>query len=251
MEIVRNKWGHIICSHGRIKNTCKGCGGISICSHNKRKSQCKDCDGISICSHNKSKSICKDCGGSSICSHGKQKSQCKDCGGISICSHGKRKHTCKICHPNSGAFCKSCRLFLVKKSNDYLCNYCNPTTKLREKTREMKLKHFLEEQYPVIHNKTVLISGSCYNNYPDFMIQLQDKLIIIECDENAHKSYPIDCENIRMNNLQFSLKSNIIWIRFNPDKRKINIKTKYTILKSYIDYYTNSEITNEVTYLFY
>jgi len=287
MEIVRDKWGHIICSHGRIKNRCKDCGGSSICSHNKRKAYCKDCGGsafcshgkfksvcrdcspISFCSHGKFKSICKDCspnsfcshnkikkqckecGGSQICSHGKQKSQCRDCGGSSICSHSKQYANCRICSPNSNAFCKSCRLFFVKKSTNYLCNYCNPTTKLREKTKEIKLKNFLEHHYPILHNKSVKISDSCYNNFPDFMIQLKDKLIIIECDENAHKSYPVDCENIRMNNLQFSLKSNVIWIRFNPDKRSVSIKTKYTILKSYIDYYTNSEILNELIYLFY
>ena len=215
MELVRDKWGHIICSHGKHKKQCK------------------------------------ECGGSQICSHGIQKGTCKECGGSAFCSHGRIKNTCKICSPNSNAFCRSCKLFLVKKSTNYLCNYCNPTTKLREKTKEMKLKTFLEEHYPILHNKAVQISGSCYNNFPDFMIQLKDKLIIIECDENAHKSYPIDCENIRMNNLQFSLKSNVIWIRFNPDKRKININTKYTILKSYIDYYIKSDILNELVYLFY
>lgn len=63
------------------------------------------------------------------------------------------------------------------------------------------------------------------------MIHCKDKTIIIECNENAHKSYPIDCEIVHMNNLQFSLKSNVIWIRFNPDKIKIPAQTKYKILK--------------------
>jgi hypothetical protein len=54
-----------------------------------------------------------------------------------------------------------------------------------------------------------------------------------------------------MNNIQFSLKSNVIWVRFNPDKIKIPIKSKYTILKSYIDYYMNVEVLNEIVYLFY
>jgi len=249
--ILRDKWSHEICSHGKRKSSCKDCGGSSICSHNIQKTRCKECGGSSICSHGKRKDICKYCNGSAYCSHGKFKSQCKECVGSQICSHNKRKNTCKICSPNSNAFCKSCKLFIVKKSNDYLCNYCNPTTKLREKTKEMKLKGFLEEHYPILHNKAIQISGSCYNNFPDFMIYLQDKIIIIECDENAHRSYPIDCEIIRMNNLQFSLKSNVIWIRFNPDKVKVPIKTKYTILKSYLDYYMNSDILNEIVYLFY
>ena len=147
--------------------------------------------------------------------------------------------------------CHSCKLFQTHSKTNYLCSYCNPTTRLREKTKEMGLKSFLENYYNVIHNQSVKIEGSCYNNFPDFMIHLPDKTIIIECDENAHKSYPNDCEIIRMNNIQFSLKSNVIWIRYNPDKKGIPQKTKQTILRSYIDYYTNSSVTNEIAYLFY
>jgi hypothetical protein len=121
--------------------------------------------------------------GHEICSHNKHKRTCKEYDGSGICSHNKHKRTCRICSPNSNAFCKSCKLFQITKSNNYLCNYCNPTTNLREKTKEMKLKSFLEEHYTVIHNVSVKISGSCYNNFPDFMIFLQDKIIIIECDE--------------------------------------------------------------------
>lgn len=47
-----------------------------------------------------------------------------------------------------------------------------------------------------------------------------------------------------------------IFIRFNPDnkqfKKKVDIKHKNKVLKSYIDYYMNKNITeNIVEYLFY
>ena len=35
--------GYWCCKHGRIKYTCKECGGHGICEHGKRKSRCKEC----------------------------------------------------------------------------------------------------------------------------------------------------------------------------------------------------------------
>jgi hypothetical protein len=100
------------CPHGKRKNRCKDCGGVSICLHMREKSTCRDCKGSSFCTHGRIKTQCKDCGGSSFCPHGKRKdhcvectgcphgkrkSQCKDCGGSSFCSHGRDKSTCKEC----------------------------------------------------------------------------------------------------------------------------------------------------------
>jgi len=45
-----------------------------------------------------------------------------------------------------------------------------------------------------------------------------------------------------------------VFIRFNPDKKKIKMKIKEKVLKSYIDYYVgkeNCERSFEVCYLFY
>jgi len=60
------------------------------------------------------------------------------------------------------------------------------------------------------------------------------------------------CEKIRENNICYSLGLPCIFIRFNPDKKNIKINIKYKILKSYIEYYKNSNMcNNEVCYLFY
>ena len=43
-----------------------------------------------------------------------------------------------------------------------------------------------------------------------------------------------------------------VFIRYNPDDKKINEKSKLIILKSYIDYYQNLEYSNNVVeFLFY
>ena len=87
------------CEHGRIKSTCKECGGASICEHGRIQSTCKECGGSQICEHGRRKAQCKECGGGSICEHGREKSKCKECGGGSICEHNRMKSTCKDCDP--------------------------------------------------------------------------------------------------------------------------------------------------------
>ena len=244
----------IKCEHGKIKATCKDCGGSAICIHGKRKERCKECIGSGICIHGKQKARCKNCHGSQICSHGKQKAQCKECGGSQICSHGKRKERCKNCSPNSNNFCHGCRLYQVNKKTNYLCSYCSPITNKRLKTKEMKVKKFLEKYYNITYNKNCRLNDTCNIYYPDFLIECNSYFIVIECDEYAHNSYDYSCERIRENNITYNLGLPCVFIRYNPDKKGVPSKTKEIILKSTIDYYKNlnpSDIFNFTDYLFY
>lgn len=245
--------GSAFCQHQIEKTKCKDCGGSSICEHNRQRQICKECNGVSICEHKRIKSQCKECNGSGICEHNNYKSLCKKCNGTSICKHYKQTYYCIECSPNSKAFCTSCKLFMVKKKNNYLCSYCNPDKPIRQKTKELKVKTFLEEQgYKFIHNRKCNLDNSCQTYFPDFLIDKGTFFLIIECDEDAHSSYPIDCEKIRENNICFALGLPCVFIRFNPDKKGIKMKTKQKVLKSYIDYYFGKEKSdNEVCYLFY
>jgi hypothetical protein len=159
------------------------------------------------------------------------------------------KSTCIICCPDSKKLCKCCKLFQVR-DEPYLCSYCNNDNKYT-KTKEIQLKLFLEaNKYTFQYNKYCKYLNSKY--YIDFLIDCNDFFVIIECDENGHRSYDIECERQRESNIQTSLQKNCIFIRFNPDKKGIKIDIKEKILKSYIDYYTSkSYYNNEVVYLFY
>jgi hypothetical protein len=245
--------GSVFCEHNKQKSRCKKCGGSQICEHDKRKETCKECDGSGICEHGKIKIQCRACEGSQICQHDKVKSICKECDGSQICEHDKQKYQCIICTPDSKAFCKSCRLFLVKKKTNYLCSYCNPEKSKRQKTKEICLKTFLEENnYKFIYNKKCNLDNSCQTYYPDFLIDCNTFFLIIECDENAHNSYNTECEKIRENNICYALGLPCVFIRYNPDKKGIKMKIKEKILKSYIDFYISKEkCNNEVQYLFY
>ena len=246
--------GSGICIHGKRKATCIECGGTSICPHGKLKARCKECHGSQICSHGKIKAQCIECGGTSICPHKKQKRYCKECGGSGICPHGKFKAQCKICSPNSNQFCHSCRLYLISKRTNYLCSYCSPTTNKRLKTKEMRLKNYLEKHYSVIYNKNCRLNDTCNIYYPDFLIECNSYFIVIECDEYAHNSYDYSCERIRENNITYNLGLPCVFVRYNPDKKGVPLKTKEIILRSTIDYYKNlnpSDIFNFTHYLFY
>ena len=89
--------------------------------------------------------------------------------------------------------CRSCKLFQTKSKSKYLCSYCNPVSSNREKTKENKLKTFLELYYTVTHNKKVNQDTTCQTYYPDFIIDAKTFFIVVECDEYAHKTYPKDC----------------------------------------------------------
>ena len=84
-----------VCIHGKVKGTCKDCGGTRICIHGRQKAQCRDCKkagvpgaGSQICEHDKRKSVCKICRGSQICVHGNRKGMCTLCNAARGVRHG-------------------------------------------------------------------------------------------------------------------------------------------------------------------
>ena len=75
-----------------------------------------------------------------------------------------------------------------------------------------------------IHNKS-LWTGDCdcsHRRRIDFRKLLNGTLVCIEVDENQHSSYTD--EEIRYNDIMMVHGGNIIFIRFNPDRYKINGK---------------------------
>ena len=226
--------GSAICSHGKQKPSCKECGGSTFCEHGRQKSRCKECGGSSICSHGRQKSSCKECGGSTFCEHGKQKSRCKECGGSSICEHGRQKSNCKSCGGSN--LCKStfCETHKNKKYKGY-CTLCyihlfpDEPISTNYKTKEYAVLEFIRNTYPEhtwVSDKT--IDGGCSKKRPDIFLELLTHSIIIEIDENQHKTYD-NCELKRINLLFEDLGDrHIVFIRFNPDDYLDKNNKKFT-----------------------
>lgn len=86
------------------------------------------------------------------------------------------------------------------------------------KTREMKLKEYLSQQYPdktITHDKHV----ECHRYRPDFVFDMGSHTIVIEIDENQHRSYDTSCDNKRLMSIFQGLGSRpMVMVRFNPDR---------------------------------
>jgi hypothetical protein len=81
---------------------------------------------------------------------------------------------------------------------------------------------------PFLHNTTQPIS-ECSNKRPDIFFDLIKHVVIVEIDENQHKSYEELCDCSRINEIVNSIGGkSVIFIRYNPDTIRHNNK-KITI----------------------
>jgi hypothetical protein len=148
------------------------------------------------------------------------------------------------------------------------------------KTKEREVIQFIKTSFPnynFIYDK--IIANGISKRRPDILLNLDDKAIIIEIDENSHKKYDCICENKRLMEISRDLNFKpIIFIRFNPDKYldknnnnipscfsicketglvKINIKKNWNErlknLKNQLDYWVNNNTnkTIEIIELYY
>ena len=119
--------------------------------------------------------------------------------------------------------CASCGLFIVPRA-PHLCSYCNPSK--CQKTREMKIKALLESTTDLnnpIHDKPV--GGDCGKYRPDFRYDAPTHSVVVEVDEDQHRSYDSECERIRMINIVQAVGMRCVFVRYNPDAFKIDGKT--------------------------
>jgi len=67
------------------------------------------------------------------------------------------------------------------------------------------------------------IQDGCSRKRPDLFLDLGYQVIIVEIDENQHKSYDCSCQNKRIMELSQDVQHRpIIFIRFNPDAYNMN-----------------------------
>lgn len=188
----------------------------------------KSCDDIlnfhrKICVHEKIRKKCSLCRGRGTCAHGRRKKNCCACGGSNICSHFIPKHECwrcnskrqcsvelcnKILYAGGGSRCLSCQV--AESPASVIANY---------NTKEMHIfveifKVFPEEDWIV---DRAIQSGSSERR-PDMLLDLSDKVLIVEIDENRHSGYDEENEKVRLSQISRDLLfKKCVVIRFNPD----------------------------------
>jgi hypothetical protein len=157
--------------------------------------------------------------------------------------------------------CNSCGLIYLLGKNS-LCNNCDVFIKNREHTKEKNIKCYFDENNIKYESYDKTIDPSCNLKRPDFVIDFPLFKIIVEVDENQHKSYAKECEIIRMKQIHQSFGGTpVIFIRYNPDSFKlngveqnINTLSRMKILEKYINSYKNIDEWNlplSCVYLFY
>ena len=162
------------------------------------------------------------------------------------CSSCKKEGMIDVVNP----MCKSCGLFIVPKK-PHLCCYCKSTSTIRQKTKEMVVVNYLQEQgYEFIHNKSV--GFVCGNYRPDIKIDCGTHLIIVEIDEDQHRQYDQDCETARMYNICQAEGLQCVFLRYNPDifrdttkALKVQQHTRLGILTTEIDKYILDPLSDD------
>ena len=192
-----------------VGKKCRHCGYGVMCEHNVYLADCTDCS-ITICEHNNYYTQCDRCNnGTTICEHGSLHLKCIDCNPQYACQNCASQYV----HQTSKFYPNCFRCYCILNPNSHV--------PIRYKFKEHYLRDFLEETFTdisLIFDKTL---GACSRRRPDVFIECMTHCIVIECDENQHKSY--GCENKRMMEIFQDVGNRpTVFIRFNPDSYVVN-----------------------------
>jgi len=176
-----------------------------------------------------------------------------------------------------------CDTVASNKNYKGYCAYCfthlfpdEPVSRLY-KNKERLVGEYIKEQFKDITlTFDKKIAGSCIKQRPDIYIDMGFQYIIIEVDENQHKSDNYSCENKRLMLIYNALEyRKMVVIRFNPDAyidkkygkiagcinkygkikscKKNEWNNRLKKLKECVDKYIKNEIEKavQIEYLFY
>ena len=268
------------CKHDIQKYSCPECNPKILCEHGSRKYHCPECSPKLLCIHDTRKNNCPECNPKLLCEHNIQKRSCLECNPKVLCEHDTRKSNCHICNPKK--FCIHCKHIWAEKkyvkSLDKKIKCCArcfynfyPNDKI---PRKYKLRqHFFNEKLTKKFGINFFqydkkIKCGCSGRMPDWFIDCYKYSIIIELDEDQHKS--TSCDKKRMMELFTDLGNRpLVMIRINPDKYKIGkekiegcfefdekniikclrkeFNKRFNLLVKTIKYYIDDEPTKEIT----
>jgi len=268
------------CEHDTQKGNCPECNPKLLCKHDQHKRSCPECSPQNFCKHNKSKRSCPECNPKILCEHNIRKYDCPECNPKLLCKHDTRKGNCHICSPKN--FCIHCKMIQGRKkyvkSLDKKIKCCArcfynfyPNDKIprRYKLRQHFFNEKLTKKFGInFFQYDKKIKCGCSGRMPDWFIDCYKYSIIIELDEDQHKSS--SCDQKRMMELFTDLGNRpLVMIRINPDKYKIGkekiegcfefdekniikclrkeFNKRFNLLVKKIKYYTDNEPTKEIT----
>lgn len=180
----------------------------------------------------------------------------KKCKEIAIFGITKQKH-CEA-HKEIGEHnlverkCDSCQLPNIL-NNDNKCYICDPQNGIKVKLAKQNrvLKYLDSNEFEYISSDKIINNGICSKLRPDFLFDCNTHYVVLEVDEYQHRDHKCDCrlgqiynsaqlidikdavhncdcDYARMNDIMGDLGMATIFIRYNPDKYKIENKSTDT-----------------------
>jgi hypothetical protein len=264
--------GKSICEHGRQRYVCKDCGGQGVCEHGRQRNSCKDCGGTSICSHGRNSYDCRDCGAKGFCEHGRKRYHCKECGGKAICEHNLHRSTCKECVSvdkmlASTRWCQGCLSTQLSKARIRtgirVCAQCDPT--VPDRIEKIVMPMFVKEiGFPASSLNNVRVGGKecdAGKRVPDACWISADRVVFLEIDEHGHKDRLPACEVAKVIDQTLSVQKEyenaiVVHFRFNPcefDHHRISLDDRIAKTASDIRLFLSGagQWRTEVPYVLY
>lgn len=120
------------------------------------------------------------------------------------------------------SFKRKCKYCDIEELSKFICKDCS---KIRNKKEWMVVRHINRNiMTSFVYNSSKMLN-ECSRKRPDIFFELEKHCIIVEIDENQHKTYEDICECARINEIVNGIGGrSVIFIRFNPDKIKNNKK---------------------------
>ena len=235
---IAKKVGGVCVKHGAILKKCD----VDSCENYSRK------EGVCV-RHGAVRKRCEVDGcenqyqkGGVCIKHGAEALKCVHSG----CEYARKKDGLCGAHHPTYMKCTNCQFFQVKN----IGTMCGTCAGYRENSEEFKLRDLFKEWYPemdVVFDK--IIEGSCLRYRPDFFIDTKKGfVIIIEVDEFHHKDYDVNCEIVRMFNIQQAIMMPVVFIRFNPNAYKPDGVTPQTVKRSSRNNKLRATITRVLTF---
>lgn len=200
-----------------IKRASFGIETISHCSNHKEEDMIDLVHSNSLCDH------LSGCG--TRATFGFKESNATKCS----------EHKLALMENKYAKMCKDCNVFQASFDKYTYCSHCfynrypeHEKSKFH-KTKESKFMIPLREdifkylEHKELQNTSIslnkIIKGGNFKRRPDMLIELSDKNIVIEIDEDQHATYSYVCENRRIAEIFMDLNNKpLIIVRLNPDK---------------------------------
>jgi hypothetical protein len=149
--------------------------------------------------------------------------------------------------------CTKCGLIMVL-NQEGSCQYCGEFThKKIHLAKQTAIKNFFDANGIIYSSYDKVYDRDCGLERPDFVFDYKEFVIIVEVDENQHKSYLEECECSRMVNIYNSFGgARVMFIRYNPDKydgQQYTDHQRQEYLKQWLIYIANNPSQLPLTFV--